>query len=227
MAEASAPSEPQVTPLRGMRGAVARAMQAAWQAPRVAVALDVSFEACRAAQRERAGLSPTHFVLRAAALGLREHPALNGWVKDDAVHRSAAVDIGLAVNVDGGVVVPVLRAVDEKPIDAVAAGAAELAAQAREGSLSPAAQQGAGFTLTTLGSTGITWFTPILHAPQIAILGVGAVRREPVVIDEEVVPASIVTLTLVFDHRAVDGHPAAQFLATVGQHLEQPAAVLA
>lgn len=217
-------------PFTGLRGAVARAMDAAWQAPRVAVAFDVDVDACLALREERqergdAGvrLSLTHFILRAAALALREHPGLNGQVEDEGVRLSERIDVGLAVSVPGGVLAPVVRDVDTKSVEVIAAEARELADQARDGTLAPSAMRGGTFTVSTLGSTGASWFTPILNPPQIAILGVGGVARRPVVRDEELVPASVMTLTLVFDHRATDGHPAALFLAAIRDRLQAPA----
>lgn len=219
-----------LVPFTGLRGAVARAMSAAWQAPRVAVAIDVKLDALtqlRAQRQETAGaapkLSPTHFVLRAVALALREHPALNGEIARDGVRLRERIDVGLAVNVPGGVLAPVIRELDAKPVEVVADEAAQLAAQARAGTLPPSALRGATFTCSTLGATGIDWFTPILNPPQIAILGAGAIVRRPVVDDEDrVVVAPTMALTLVFDHRATDGHPAATFLAAVRDQLERP-----
>src|SRR5581483_355128 len=215
------------TPLAGLRGVVARSLTAAWQgAPRVAVAVEVDMTASLArpaALARQLGASPrvsvTHLVLRAAALSLREHPRLNGRVAGDAVETSDAVHVGLAVDVDEAVVVPVVRDADRKS----AAERAALAAAARAGRLAPAAAQGGTFTVSTLGAAGADWFTPILNAPQIAILGVGAVAPRPVVRGNAVVAAPTVHLTLVFDHRAVDGVPAARFLAAVRARLESAA----
>src|SRR5581483_2591910 len=177
-----------------------------------------------AALARQLGASPrvsvTHLVLRAAALSLREHPRLNGRVAGDAVETSDAVHVGLAVDVDEAVVVPVVRDADRKSVAELAAECAALAAAARAGRLAPAAAQGGTFTVSTLGAAGADWFTPILNAPQIAILGVGAVAPRPVVRGGAVVAAPTVHLTLVFDHRAVDGVPAARFLAAVRARLE-------
>jgi pyruvate/2-oxoglutarate dehydrogenase complex dihydrolipoamide acyltransferase (E2) component len=221
-----------LVPFTGLRGAVARAMSAAWEAPRVAIAVDVRVDALsdlRARRQEQVGvtarLSPTHFVLRAAALALREHPGLNGEITSDGVRLRDSIDIGLAVNMPDGVLVPVLREVDTKTVESVAEEAAGLAEYARAGTLKPSALRGATFTFSTLGATGIDWFTPILNPPQIAILGAGAIVRRPIVDGDDVVIASMMTLTLVFDHRATDGHPAALFLAAVRKQIELPCAL--
>lgn len=217
-------------PFTGLRGAVARTMDTAWQAPRVAVAFDVEVDACLALRQARieqapddVRLSVTHFVLRAAALALRDHPGLNGQVEQDGVRLSDRVDIGLAVSVTDGVVAPVLREVDTKSLETIAAEAQQLAVQARAGGLGPSTMRGATFTVSTLGATGASWFTPIINPPQIAILGVGGVVRRPVARGDDVAIASVMTLTLVFDHRATDGQPAALFLAAVRDRLQTPA----
>lgn len=216
-------------PFVGLRGAIARAMTGAWDVPRVAVAIDVRLDACQDARRARQAelgdsprLSPTHYIVRAAALALRDHPRLNGRVGADGVELADTVDIGLAVALDEGLLVPVLRDVDITSVDAIAREAAELADRARSGRLAPADQRGGSFTVSTLGATGAVWFTPILNAPQVAILGIGAIERRAIVVEEDVVPATMTTLTLVFDHRATDGHPAATFLADVRDRLERP-----
>jgi len=214
----SARSEPQRLPLTGIRGAVAREMTLAWQQPRVAIGVDVDMSAAVGLLEER-DLSPTHAVLRAVALTLREHPRLNGVLGDDAVELAREVNVGLAVSLDEGVIVPVIRGADEKSLSELAAEARELAAAARDGSLPGAAVRDGTFTVSTLGATGIDWFTPVLNTPQIAILGVGRLTERVIARDGVAVVAPAMTLTLVFDHRAVDGQPAAVFLAALRDRL--------
>jgi pyruvate dehydrogenase E2 component (dihydrolipoamide acetyltransferase) len=230
--QAGAPADERAdveVPLTGLRGAVARAMEAAWQAPRVAVGFEVDMTACLARQRvlqlelgPQPRLSPTHFVIRAAALAMRDHPGLNAHIGASSITLSSAINVGLAVNVEGGVMVPVIRHADLKPIEIVAAEAADAAHKARTGALTASASRGGTFTVSTLGSTGAAWFTPILNGPQVAILGVGALGQRAVVRDGAVVAAPMMTLTLVFDHRALDGYPAAQGLAAIRGRLEEP-----
>ena len=216
-------------PLSGLRGIIARNMTSAWQTvPRVAAGLEVDVTAClatRKALQERLGPEPhvslTHLILRAVALTLREHPRLNAHVVEGAVEVVADVNLGLAVNLEDGLVVPVLRHADRKSVVELAAEARRLAEAAREGRLPPATLQGATFTVTNLGATGIDWFTPIIHQPQIAILGVGRVAERAVVRDGRVVVAPTMILTLVYDHRGVDGYPASLFLAAVGDRLRR------
>ena len=211
-------------PLKGIRGVIARSLTAAWQAPRVAQGLDADMSAVLArvkTERAETGrkISITHAVLRAAALTLREHPAVNGIVSDQAVELWTDVNLGVAVNTPVGVVVPVLAQADAVDLGELEQRVAVLAEGARSGKLPAAAYQRGTFTVSTLGATGIDWFTPVLNPPQIAILGVGRVAERPVVIAGEVVARPMMTLTLVFDHRALDGHPAGLFLGALARRL--------
>lgn len=211
-------------PLKGIRGVIARSLTAAWQAPRVAQGLDADMSAVLArvkTERAETGrkISITHAVLRAAALTLREHPAVNGIVSDQAVELWTDVNLGVAVNTPVGVVVPVLAQADTFDLGELEQRVAVLAEGARSSKLPAAAYQRGTFTVSTLGATGIDWFTPVLNPPQIAILGVGRVAERPVVIAGEVVARPMMTLTLVFDHRALDGHPAGLFLGALARRL--------
>ena len=213
-----------IVPLKGIRGVIARSLTAAWQAPRVAQGLDVDMSAVLArVKTERAAtgtkISITHAVLRAAALTLREHPAVNGVVSDQAVELWADVNLGIAVNTPVGVVVPVLMRADAFNLAELEQHVGALAGSARAGKLPASAYQRGTFTVSTLGATGIDWFTPVLNPPQIAILGVGRVAERAVVISGQVVARPMMTLTLVFDHRALDGHPAGLFLSALAQRL--------
>lgn len=215
-------------PFTGVRGAVARNMTEAWQHPRVAAGVRVEMSACQklaADLGERLGpeskLTPTHLLLRATALTLAEHPRLNGVVGEDGVEIRPEVSLGLAVSLDEGIMVPVVRDVASKSLEEVVAESKRLAEGARAGTLGNADLNGGTFTVSTLGATGIDWFTPILNAPQIAILGVGAIAERPLAVDGTVVAAPTMDLTLVYDHRAVDGHPASTMLAALRDRLER------
>jgi pyruvate dehydrogenase E2 component (dihydrolipoamide acetyltransferase) len=213
-----------IVPLKGIRGVIARSLTAAWQAPRVAQGLDAEMSAVLArVKTERAAtgtkISITHAVLRATALTLREHPAVNGIVTDQAVEHWADVNLGVAVNTPVGVVVPVLMEADGFDLDELERRVGALADGARAGKLPASAYQRGTFTVSTLGATGIDWFTPVLNPPQIAILGIGRMAERAVVISGQVVARPMMTLTLVFDHRALDGHPAGLFLSALAQRL--------
>jgi pyruvate/2-oxoglutarate dehydrogenase complex dihydrolipoamide acyltransferase (E2) component len=211
-------------PLKGIRGVIARSLTAAWQAPRVAQGLDADMSVVLArVQAERAAtgtkISITHAVLRAAALTLREHPAVNGIVSDQVVEHWSDVNLGVAVNAPVGVVVPVLMQADALNLGELEQQVGALADSARAGRLPASAYQRGTFTVSTLGATGIDWFTPVLNPPQIAILGIGRVAERAVVVAGQVVARPMMTLTLVFDHRALDGHPAGLFLNALAQRL--------
>jgi pyruvate dehydrogenase E2 component (dihydrolipoamide acetyltransferase) len=213
-----------IIPLKGIRGMIARSLTAAWQAPRVAQGLDADMTVVLqrvAGERQATGrkISVTHAVLRCVALTLREHPAVNGIVAEQGVELWSQVNLGVAVNTVHGVVVPVVPQADTRDLAALEAEVATLADGARAGKLPASAYQRGTFTVSTLGATGIDWFTPVLNPPQIAILGVGRVAQRAVVVDGAIVARPMMTLTLVFDHRALDGHPAGLFLSAVVRRL--------
>lgn len=224
--EAPAPARRRI-PFTGMRGSIARNLTAAWQAPRVAVGLELDLTATMArlealrAGAERPRPTLTAMVVRAAALALRAHPGVNALVGEDGVELADGVHIAVAVSLDDGLVTPVIRDADQKSVQAIAGEIASLAGAARSGGLPPGALQGGTFTVSSLGATGIDWFTPVLNPPQAAILGVGRVAERPVVRAGSLAVAPCATLTLVFDHRALDGEPAARFLADLGRLLAE------
>jgi pyruvate dehydrogenase E2 component (dihydrolipoamide acetyltransferase) len=134
--------------------------------------------------------------------------------------------LSVAVDTDAGLVAPVVRDVDRLTLRQVAEQIRTLAGRARQGKLSADEMQLGVFTITNLGAFGIDAFTPIINMPQVAILGVGAIVREPAVVDGQIVVRDRLTLSLTFDHRVVDGAPAARFLKDLRQGIEQPAAWL-
>lgn len=226
---ASAPDarERRVVPLTGMRGAIARTMSVAWQVPRVAQSIEVDatrLELAVQALQQQLGaqckVTLTSFVLRAVALTLREHPRLNARVLEKEVELMPDVNIGLAVSLEEGLMVPVLRNVDTKSVADIAAESRRLAEGARAGTLSAGSYQHGTFTVTNLGMTGIDSFTPIINVPQVAILGVTRVAKRVVVKDDSIAIAPMMGLHLIFDHRAVDGYPAARFLTDLKTRLE-------
>eukprot|EP01030_Chromulinospumella_sphaerica_P001408 gene1408-1380_t len=198
-----------------MRGAIARNMTLGWQAPRVAMTVEVDMSACLGQQ---VGVTPQ--VLSAVAGALRDHPALNAWLTPEGIAPQSVVNLGMAVALAEGLAVPVIRNAAARSLADMAQQVRELAAAARQQSLPPKAYQGGSFTVTNLGATGIDWFTPILNPPQVGILGIGRTLDTPVVRDGQIVIAPMMSMTLVFDHRAVDGHPAALFLADLRKRLE-------
>ncbi len=176
---------------------------------------------------EQGGTVPSYndFFARLVAVALREFPDLNAWLTDEGIVRHDAVHVGLAVDTERGLLVPVLRDVQAKSVRALAAESARLIAEARAGT-TPAADLGGGtFTITNLGMYEIDAFTPIINPPQCAILGIGRLVARPVVVDEAagtVAVRTMVALSLTFDHRIVDGGPAARFLQRIKQFVERP-----
>lgn len=170
--------------------------------------------------------SYTDFLVKLAALALQQHPDLNAHWENDRVVRSPAIHVGVAVDTDAGLLVPVLEHADRLTVRDLAVRSRELAQKARERRLTAQQMQGGTFTVTNLGSYGIDAFTPIIPPGQCAILGVGAIRREAVVHDDRIVPGERITLSLTFDHRIVDGAPAARFLQALARLVENPAPCL-
>lgn len=171
----------------------------------------------------------TDLIIKLVALALRKHPTLatrdegGQWIipaSPDEIH------IGMAVDTDEGLVVPVVSHAATSSLFDLAKQTLTLIDKARTGKISAADMQGGVFTVTNLGSFGIDAFTPIINLPETAVLGLGRIRREPVVIEDQVVARDQMSLSLTFDHRIVDGAPAARFLQTVSQAIENPAAWL-
>ncbi len=163
------------------------------------------------------------FVARLVAIELEKHPLLAGrWEENRIVlPQPGHIHIGIAVDTNEGLLVPVLRDVALLSVEEIAYQSRELAQKARDNRLTAAEMQGAVFTITNLRSYGIDAFTPIIHWPQTAILGLGAIRREPVFVENDrVVAHQLMTLSLTFDHRVIDGAPAARFLADLVAAIE-------
>lgn len=226
-----------VIPLTGMRGAIARNMHASLQEM---AQLTHGFEAEVGAllelrdrlKTEWAGTGvrvPTinDFVVRAAAHALLEHPILNATIRDGAIHLLEDVHVGVAVAVPDGLVVPVVRHADRRPLVDIAQQTRALAAAAREGRLTLPEMEGATFVVSSLGSYGVDFFTPVVNPGNTGILGVGRVRDGVRWEDDVPHRTQVLTLSLSFDHRAVDGAPAAEFLRTVSGLLARPLLLLA
>lgn len=170
--------------------------------------------------------SYTDCFVKLAAVALTEHPALNASLEGERIVHHPAVHVGVAVDTPRGLLACVLRDAATKPLRILAEESATLIAQARAGTLSPDALRGGTFTVSNLGAFDVDAFTPIINLPECAILGVGRIAARAVVIDEaagRIAARKMVALSLTFDHRVVDGAPAARFLQRVRQMVEQPA----
>ena len=229
-------------PLRGMRGVIAERMIASLRSmAQLTLMIDVDMSAVvaerkalvKAARSGDAGepeggaasttaVVPayTDFVVAAVAAALGEHPRVNSQVTDDAVALLPHIHIGLAVALDDGLLVPVVRHADRLSLDEIAAETTRLATGARDGTLGYDDYQGTTFTVTALGMFGVDAFTPIINSPNTAILGVGRIREDTVWSEGNPAARPTLTLSLTWDHRAFDGAPAARFAGAVRDWLE-------
>ena len=173
-------------------------------------------------QAREVSITYTDLLVKVVANALREHPRLNATLTDEGIHLLPEINIGVAVALEDGLVVPVVRNADKERLSEISGQVKDFAERARNNQLSPGELQGGTFTVTNLGNFGIDAFTPIINPPESAILGVGRILRKPVVHEDEIVIRSMLTLSLTFDHRVVDGAPAAQFLQTVSGYIQDP-----
>ncbi|GAB2971169.1 hypothetical protein GCM10023080_038680 [Streptomyces pseudoechinosporeus] len=230
------PQPGDVLPLTGMRGTIARRMHASLQEmAQLTHGYEVRMDAVvslRARLKEEWADSDlpvpslNDFLLKAAALALHEHSLLNATVREDGIHLLGDIHLGFAVAVPGGLMVPVIEDAVLMPLPEIARRSKALAEAAREGRISPAQLEGATFTVTSLGGYGVDFFTPVINPGNVAILGVGRLRDGVEWVDDRPLRTQVLTLSLTFDHRAVDGAPAAEYLRTVGELLRKPLRLL-
>jgi pyruvate dehydrogenase E2 component (dihydrolipoamide acetyltransferase) len=220
-------------PHTGMRRAIARRLTESKQnVPHFYLSVDCKMDALLAlrAQANHGGtvkLSVNDFIVRAAALALREVPEVNVSWHEDAIEYHAGADISVAVATDGGLVTPIVRDADVKSLSAIAGEIVELAGRAKINRLKPEEFTGGSLTVSNLGMYGISQFAAIINPPQAAILAVGAAERRPVVAENgDLVAATVMTVTLSADHRAVDGAVGARWLAAFRTLIENPVRIL-
>ncbi len=171
--------------------------------------------------REGRSLTYLPFVIRAVTRAIREVPVVNSSWGEQGIVIKKDIHIGIATALEEGLLVPVVRHADRKGLTQLAKEVADLAERARSKKLSPEEVQGGTFTITNHGGFGSLFSTPIIHQPQIAILGIGAIQKRTVVVDEAIAIRSMGYLSLSFDHRVIDGATADQFMAKVKGYLEQ------
>lgn len=233
-----ATGQKQAIPLTKMRQTIAvRLQQSKQQVPHFYESIDIDMEAVatlreklnRQLEPQKVRLSFSDFVNKALAATLRQHPALNAHWDDKAqqIVRFGDVHLGIAVSVPDGLLVPVLRSIDQMGLREIRTRSVDLAERARAGKLKREELGGATFTVSTLGAFGIREFNAIINPPEVGILAVGAVEKRAAVINDQVVARTMMTVTLSVDHRAVDGATAAEFLRTLKQLLEEPGLMLA
>ncbi|MDR4460138.1 MAG: 2-oxo acid dehydrogenase subunit E2 [Nitrospirales bacterium] len=210
-------------PLSPMRRTIAERMVRSRQtAAHVVTFFEADFTSVEQARKDL-NLTYLPFVIKAVTQGIAAHPILNSSWSADGLVVKHAMHIGVAVAVDEGLLVPVLLNADQKDLVQIGKEVADLSQRARSKQLRPEEVQGGTFTITNHGGSGSLFSTPIINQPQIAILGVGAVQRRAVVINETIGIRHMAYLSLSFDHRAIDGATADQFMLKVKSVLEQPA----
>ncbi len=171
-------------------------------------------------------ISFNDMVVKATALALKKHPQVNSQWFDDRIKKNHHVHIGVAVAVEDGLLVPVLRFADEQSLTQIGAQVKDFAGRARNKKLTPDEMEGSTFTISNLGMFGITDFTSIINQPNSAILSVGAIVQKPVVRNNSIVVGNTMKLTLACDHRTVDGATGALFLQTLREYIENPVTML-
>jgi pyruvate dehydrogenase E2 component (dihydrolipoyllysine-residue acetyltransferase) len=171
-------------------------------------------------------ISFNDIVVKAAALALKQHPMCNAWWQDDRIRYWNEVHLGMAVAVEDGLITPVIRFADRKPLREISVEARDLAARARERKLKPEEYTGGTFSVSNLGMFDIDQFTAIINPPEAGILAVGSIAEKPVVRDGALVPGRVLRLTMSCDHRVIDGATGAAFLRTLKGMLENPLAMV-
>lgn len=229
-APAQAPGADTVKPLTNMRRVIGKRMQASKQnAPHVTLTTEVNVDRTAALRNKLNGrnadvrFSYTDILVKMAATALRSCPIINSSIGEGSITIHDKINVGVAVALDEGLIVPVVKDADRKGLKEITKETRDLIGKARSNMLSPDEMSGATFTISNLGGYDIDGFTPIINLPECAILGVGRIVRKPVVNEnDEIAPASVMVLSLSFDHRVVDGAAAAEFLKKLKGYLEDP-----
>ena len=213
-----------------MRGTIAKRMHASLQEmAQLTLTMDADMAAVladRVARKVDAdGPVPsiTDYVVAAAARALTAHPRMNAQVTESGIAVLPEIHVGLAVAVENGLLVPVVRDAAHRDLVDLAAETSRLAAAARSGSIAPGELDGGTFSVSALGAFGVDVFTPVINPPNAGILGVGRLRDDVVLVDGVVTTVKRLTLSLTWDHRVVDGVPAAEFCRTIVELLAEPA----
>ena len=225
--DANLSREDKVIPISGMRKVIADNMMNSVQSMAHAyhkVAVDMSeAKLIRAAfKKAEKKVSFNDIIIMALGRALQEHPRMNAWVEDGKITEKGSVNVGIAVAVDNGLIVPTVRDVQNMTIGEIHDESARLIAKTKAGGLKKEEYSGATFTVSNLGMFGIDEFTAIVNPPQVGILAVGSMTDTPVVRDGQIVIRPMMNLVLTYDHRVIDGAPAAQFLSRVKELLENP-----
>jgi len=231
---ASTPAQESYTdePVSQMRKTIARRLaESKFTAPHFYLTLDIDMDnaiATRASLNAMDGVkvSFNDMVVKSVAVALKKHPNVNSAWMGDFIRRNNHVHVGVAVAVEDGLLVPVVRFADSKGLMQISAEVREFAKKAKDKKLQPSDWEGNTFTISNLGMFGIESFTAIVNPPDSCILAVGGIKEVPVVKNGQVVPGNVMKVTLSCDHRVVDGAMGSSFLQTFKQYMENPAAML-
>ena len=230
-----APGSYDLVPLSNMRKTIARRLTESFRdIPHFPLSIDLEIDRLLEARTRINGMlgndvriSVNDIVIRAAALALKKVPEANASFTPEGIAMHKHADIAMAVAIDGGLITPIIRAAETKGLAQISNEAKDLAARARAGKLKPDEYQGGTFSVSNLGMFGIKSFASIINEPQGAILSVGAGEKRPVVRGDQVVPATVMTVTLTCDHRVVDGAIGARWLQAFKPLIEDPITMLA
>ena len=220
------------TPVSQMRKVIAsRLSESKNNAPHFYVTIDIDMDNAIAARKAmnasgEVKISFNDLVVKACALALKKHPVINSSWMGDFIRTNQHVHIGVAVAIEDGLLVPVLRHADQMPLAAISANVKDLAGRAKDKKLQPSDWEGNTFTISNLGMFGVEQFTAIVNPPDAGILAVGGIKQVPVVKDGQVVAGNVMKVTLSLDHRAADGAGGAAFLQSVKGFLENPVTML-
>lgn len=227
-------AEVEMVPMVGIRKRIAERMQSSFQeAPHIALTVEVDvsqLEGVRGRMNEVASnqgeqkVSLTALLVRIVAWGLKRNPFINSTLDGDTIKLLSEINVGVATAIDDGLIVPVIRDADTKPVRTINEELKDLSQRARQSSLTLEEVKGGTFTISNLGMFGINQFRAIINPPESAILAVGNVLRKPVVINDqdEVAVRAMMTMTLSADHRVIDGVTAAKFLSDLVKAVETP-----
>lgn len=216
------------TPVSQMRKTIARRLsESLFTAPHFYLTMKINMDATIAARTVVNETAPVKisfndFIVKAVALSLKQHPKVNSSWLGDVIRENHHVNIGIAVAVDEGLLVPVLRYADGLSLDEISVSVKEFAKKAKDKKLQPSDWEGSTFTISNLGMFGIDQFTAIINPPDACILAVGGIAQEPVVKNGQIVPGNVMNVTLSCDHRVVDGATGSAFLQTLKANLEEP-----
>jgi pyruvate dehydrogenase E2 component (dihydrolipoamide acetyltransferase) len=216
------------TPVSQMRKTIAKRLgESLFTAPHFYLTMKINMDATIAARTVVNETAPVKisfndFIVKAVALSLKQHPKVNSSWLGDVIRENHHVNIGIAVAVDEGLLVPVLRFADGLSLDEISVSVKEFAKKAKDKKLQPSDWEGSTFTISNLGMFGIDSFTAIINPPDACILAVGGIAQEPVVKNGQIVPGNVMNVTLSCDHRVVDGATGSAFLQTLKSYLEEP-----